>query len=337
MHKVNKFLISSLSALCIFCSSAFATTIDLGAATGFNIFVKNDFIQPGADSQGRIAVGGNANIGQYDVGVNYDSSYGSSGIQFWKDQSGYSDVLIVGGDLKTTGWGNIKGNAIVGGSISDVSGHSAKGYIQKSNPIDFTAEFNALTGLSINLSTMNSNASVDFKYNNWIILKSDFGVSSSDVVYANVSGEMLKNATDFSAISLRPENTLIVNVSGKDIHFDSLNYGQRESLSALDMSPGHILFNFYEAENLTFDYGGFRGNILAPNANFKFQSGDLSGQVIAKSWTGNWGAQANLWDGLFVPPIVNQRVEVIEPSSLAILLLSFPVVLLSRKRRLKNQ
>lgn len=134
---------------------------------------------------------------------------------------------------------------------------------------------------------------------------------------------MLADATDLTATGLTAIDTLIINVSGKNIHFDSLNYGERESSAALNLSASHILYNFFEAENITLG-GGFRGNILAPKANFNFTHGDLSGQVIAKSWVGGWGAQANLWDGFFVPPVHEDAptppvVSVNEPSTLFLL------------------
>lgn len=316
-------------------SEALAINIDLGPATGYNIFVKENFTQPGADSQGKIAVGGNANIGQYDVAVNYDSTYGSSGIPFWQTNPGNSDVLIVGGNLKTTGWGNIKGNAIVGGTVSDASGHSAKGTISQGKPIDFTAAFNYFTDLSNGLNALSANVDVDFKYNNWLIFNAPNSLAADALMVADITGSMLKNATELSAPSLGQNNTLVVNVSGKNIHFDSLNYGQRESLAALNLSPNHILYNFYEAENITFDYGGFYGNILAPNANFIFQSGDLSGQVIAKSWAGGWGAQANLWNGFFDPYLepTPPKVSVTEPGPLHLMLLGMLAIAVIRRLR----
>jgi choice-of-anchor A domain-containing protein len=177
---------------------------------------------------------------------------------------------------------------------------------------------------------------LEFKYNNWLILD---GTSSNDVYVTNITGQMLANATDLTANGLDRNDTLIINVSGKNINFDSLNYGKRESFDALDMSASNILYNFFEAESITFS-GGIKGNILAPNANFTFLQGDLSGQVIAKSWTGGWGAQANLWDGFFVPPLdipptptTPPKVDVPEPSSVLLLLCGLLALVVIRRTR----
>lgn len=330
--------VSAVLALVI-SSQASALSIDLGPATGYNLFIKENFIQPGADSQGKIAIGGNANIGQYDVGVNYEPGTHRDGIQFWTDPKKYSDVLVVGGDLTTTewAWGNIKGNLTLGGELTAGSSKNAVlGTTTKGTPIDFNAAFEQFNALSKTLAGQANTGGIDFKYNNWLMLT---GTAEKDIYVANITGQMLANATELTALGLDQNDTLIINVSGKNINFDSLNYIKREDLAALDLSASHILYNFFEAENITFN-GGFKGNILAPNANFNFLQGDLSGQVIAKSWTGGWGAQANLWDGFFVPPVdipptptTPPVVAVPEPTSIILLLVGLLALVMVRRLR----
>lgn len=324
--------------LAVVTANAGAISIDLGAATGYNLFIKENFTQPGADSQGKIAVGGNANIGQYDVGVNYEPGTWRDGIQFWKEPGKYSDVLVVGGNLTTNpySWGNIKGNLVLGGEVTAGSSkNSVLGTTTKGNPIDFNNAFDYLTDLSKSLASQGNTGGLEFKYNNWLLLN---GSAESDIYVTNITGQMLASATDLTADGLDKNDTLIINVSGKNINFDSLNYGKREGFDALDLSASHILYNFYEAENITFS-GGLKGNILAPNANFNFITGDLSGQIIAKSWTGNWGAQANLWDGFFVPPVETPPpakppvVTVAEPSALLLLAAGLLALLIIRRKR----
>lgn len=319
-----------------------AVSIDFGPATGFNIFVKENFNQPGADSQGRIAVGGNAFIGQYDVGVNYEPNTWRDGIQFWTEPGKYSDVLVVGGNLSTAqwAWGNVKGNVILGGELTAGSSKNAVlGSTIKGTPIDFNSAFDQFSQLSQALAQQENTGGLEFKYNNWLILG---GESENNVYFTTITGQMLGSATDLTAKGLDANDTLVINVSGKHVQFDSLNYGRRESFAALETPANNILYNFFEAETITFS-GGIKGNILAPNADFTFLQGDLSGQVIAKSWTGGWGAQANLWDGFFtpvdltpppLPPVTTPpAVEVKESSTLALLLGGLIALILVRRRR----
>ena len=331
--------VSAVLALLVATSNASAVSIDLGAATGYNLFIKENFSQPGADSQGKIAIGGNANIGQYDVGVNYEPGTWRDGKQFWTEPGKYSDVLVVGGNLTTASyaWGNVKGNLVLGGELTAGSSkNSILGTTTKGNPIDFNSAFNQLTEVSKSLAAQSNTGGLEFKYNNWLMLN---GSAESDIYVANITGQMLANATDLTALGLDKNDTLIINVSGKNINFDSVSYTNREGLTPLAVSPAQIIYNFYEAENLSFS-GGLKGNILAPNANFNFITGDLSGQVIAKSWTGNWGAQANLWDGFFVPPVTTEPptppvVTVPEPSPLLLLVAGLLALLLIRRKRIQ--
>lgn len=131
-------------------AQASAISIDLGPVRDFNLFIKEDFNQPGADAQGKIAVGGNAYLGQYDVGVNYEPGSRRDGIQFWTDAKTYSDVLVVGGNLTTApyAWGNIKGNLVIGGELtSGSSKNSVQGTTTQGTPIDFNSAFDYFTAL----------------------------------------------------------------------------------------------------------------------------------------------------------------------------------------------
>lgn len=308
-----------------------AGIIDLGAATGYNLFIKENLTQTGADSHGKVAVGGNATIGSFDVAVNHDPDYYHSGPQLWTDPNVYDDVLVVGGDLTSTGWGNIKGNAIIGGQLTPGSNpNTAKGSISYGTPIDFDAAFTYFDALSAELAGLGNTGSVNFQYNNWLQLG---GSSDTNLYVANITGSMLRNTTDLTAPGLVQTDTLVINVSGTNVHFDSVNYGIREHFAALDLSPSSILYNFYEAEYISFEQG-FKGNILAPNAHFRFIQGDLSGQVIAKSWEGgqSWGgAQANLWDGFF-KPYNPPGTEVPEAKGWTLLLLGLIGIALLRRR-----
>ncbi|WP_143871039.1 choice-of-anchor A family protein [Catenovulum sediminis] len=341
-----------------------AWEIDLGSAAEYNIFVQNDFTHTGtSDSQGKIAVGGNASVDQYDVGINYNPNTNLPGVQFWERESGYSDVLVVQGNLSVNRADNIKGNLVLGGELikngttvnapnSLVPGNDpvlGEVFNFTDRPLDFDSAFSYLTQLSSDLAQLTNTGEIVAKGNQWwqstqefIFTPNNTLMNEQGVLVMDFDGANLQEVTSFTATGLDANMPIIINISGTDISFDSIDYfGDLAQEYAGDLSyvggkkkmPNNILFNFYEAEHLAMTSGGFYGNILAPTADFEFLSGDLSGQVIAKSWTSNSGAQANLWNGLY-PSAEGERanVEIAEPTSIALFLLAI-LAMLSFQRR----
>lgn len=339
-----KYKLAVITAI-VWSFNSFAWEVDLGAAAEYNIFVKNDFTHTGSsDSQGKIAVGGNASIDSYDVAVNYEPNTGREGVQFWQDQTGYADVLVVQGDLNTNRSDNIKGNLVLGGDLYK-SGSLANGedhamgdvFEYSKKPLDFDSAFAHLTQLSSDLANLTNTGTFTGKdsnpwytdTNNLVFTPNHDMINDQGALILDITGDALTNATDLFAFDLDPNMPIIVNVSGNNIDLDSVNY--RENL-AQDYSgslgyvgqekamPSNILYNFFEAESISFS-GGFYGNILAPSADFSFIQGDLSGQVIAKNWTSSNGAQANLWNGLY-PSEETKTAEVSAPAPIALFLLA---------------
>ena len=356
MNKLNKFCIL---ALCFVNAQAFA--VDLGVAKDYNIFVKGDFNHKGySDSQGKIAVGGDANIDALDVAVNYQQNNNLPGIHFDQNNSAVSDVLVVQGDLtvKKHRVDNIKGNLVLGGSFfkgkteivspNDLAqGQNPVINVGKiknydTNPINFNAAFDHLENLSTELSMLATTGDIVAKGNKWwksqkefiFTPDSDF-VNSDGTLVLNLTGEALKSATDFYATNIDASTPIIVNVSGTDVHFDSINYhnelaqhytGDLKYQGDQKKIPSNIIYNFYEAESVTMDGGGFYGHILAPKADFTILGGDLSGQVIAKTWTSS-GGQFNLWNGLYPSQEENLPATAVpEPATALLLLLAFAVL-----------
>lgn len=315
-----------LTLFFLFSLPATAWDVDLGVAADYNIFVENDFTHQGwSDSQGKIAVGGNANITNYDVAVNYEPGTSREGVQFWQESSGYSDVLVVEGDLYTSRTDNIKGNVVLGGDLyyngtltSETSNDNyAMGEVNDdyaADGIDFDSAFDYLTTLSESLADMTDTGEIVAVGNEWwtstqqfIFTPDQTAVDETGALILSIDADTLKNATDFFSSSLDPDTPIIVNVSGTNVDLDWVTYyddlaqqysGDTAYVGGQKNMPSNIIYNFYEAETITLN-SGFYGNILAPNADFTFVSGDLSGQVIAKSWTSYSGAQANLWNGLY--------------------------------------
>lgn len=128
---------------------ALASFINLGAASDYNVFIKNDFSASSSDVEGRVAAGGNVTLSNYSVNIKNSK-------QLYGDTTELP-ALVVGRDFDFYS-GNIAGDAFVGGNYyENTTGTITNGKVRKGNsPIDFEAEFSDLKDLSKTLSELDS-------------------------------------------------------------------------------------------------------------------------------------------------------------------------------------
>ena len=122
------------------------------------------------------------------------------------------------------------------------------------------------------------------------------GVSSSINVF-NLAGYTFSNSS--VNITAPAGSTVIVNVSGAS---DSFSGG---SINLHGVTAGNVIFNFNSATSLVLSFIGFNGSILAPNAAFTGNSGQINGQLIATSAAGT----TELHDILFSGQLPNSTPE----------------------------
>src|SRR6476469_3941468 len=171
-----------------FSTQVSAATVNLGAATGYNVFVLGDFNSSYSDTKGKVAIGGNANLTGYSVGL--------------KDQGG--DALIVGKNLNFQD-GTVYGNAIYGGNANITNVTFQGGSLNSGNPIDFGQAGQSLLNLSSSYLS-GSATNVDVDSSGGITLD---GKGSNNVF--NLAGSALSQA---SSLSFKGAESFIVNVSG---------------------------------------------------------------------------------------------------------------------------
>ncbi|MCK9209618.1 MAG: choice-of-anchor A family protein [Ignavibacteriaceae bacterium] len=245
-------------------------TYDLGAATGFNLFVLESLTQPSADTEGKVAVGGDADLRNYSVGDKLPPHSG--------------DVLVVGNHLTFISGRVYNGKALYGNFITSTTGFSADDGIEQNSVIDFDAAKIHLNNLSNQLATL---PQTDTVKNEWGHVELVGHNNTENVFY--VDGAMLSAANNFT-VNVPNNSTVIVNVSGNNIDWMG-------GFNVVGTTKEKVLINFFEADMVRLHGINVTASILAPKTVLDFPAGLVTGQVIVRSMFGAGQFNNSLFDG----------------------------------------
>ncbi len=290
MHRFSKraaiaLLVLALAALAAATPPpATAASIEFGPAAPYNTFILGDF-QGSSDTQGRLAVGGNANLSHYSVADQLVGGFGDG------------SSLVVGGNLNYTDGRVYVGNVSVGGqaNVSDSvrwglvnNGQQLQSGLGANLPVDFNAAGQYLRGLSQDLANLPTTGTAEGKWGGIKIA----GDGSSQLQVFSVDGKDLSNATWwFELTSIPSDSYILLNIMGKEV---SMTGGQQPLAAFSD----RVIFNFYEAEKLSIYGVSVEGSVLAPFADIVRAEGVIQGQLIAKSMSGPMQQNLNPFDPL---------------------------------------
>lgn len=265
---LRSFIVTCLSLFSI--ERAFAQD-DLGVARGFNAFIEQSFISQYTDIEGRLAAGGDIQLESYGVASNINVTAETL-------------TLIAGGDIQYNNGMIFSGSVLSGGSSAGIAQNVRNGMDLGSSimefatlPFDFSEQFTLLRDVSQSLSLAEPTGSVNFQWGGMYLT----GDCESDVQVFSIDGAQLITAHTFQ-VDCVPEGATIV------FNIDNANPGmQNVGLYALQPRANKILWNFYEAQTVTFSSIGVEGSILAPNATLDTPWGYVNGTVMVKSWSGH--------------------------------------------------
>lgn len=282
----------------------------LGPANGYNAFIFGDDTETNTDSEGAIAVGGNANFTNYSIGSKLTSDY-----------NGYG--LVAGNNL-SFGNGQVNaGNVAVGGTTNNYNFTVQHGTLTTgSHPVDFNAAQVLLTGSSLSYAGYAPTSVASIAGSGAVTLTTGdgnlqvFNLTDSQLAGANYQG---------LTINAKAGQTVLVNVSGKSVSM----HDYQVYLNGTDAN--HVLFNYYQAANLSISGVSPIGSILAPFASVDFNNAHIDGTLIANSLNGT----GELHDYQFTGSLT-QVSAVPEPHPAIVLLLGCAMIGLVSIRRNKR-
>lgn len=261
-----------LAALAVLPAVVSATTLNISEAEGFNLVTWGNATLLNSDTEGRVAVGGNATFGGYSIGTHA------------VNPSALDASFVVGGNL-AAGHGQVyNGSIYVGGTYSGpgYSLNSRPGSVTSAGlgaavPFDFGA---AKTALQAKSQSWGAEAATGTSVLQWSTLT--LTGTNTDLNIFNITAAQLSSASTLT-INVASGSHVLVNVSGASATFG--NKGINGSFAAED-----VLFNFHQATSLSMMNIGVEGSIVAPWADVVFYSGQMNGQLIANSFRGqSWG------------------------------------------------
>ncbi|HEY0780912.1 MAG TPA: choice-of-anchor A family protein, partial [Thermoanaerobaculia bacterium] len=237
-----------------------------GTAGGFNLFVLGNLTQSGSDTEGRMAVGGNATLSSYSVGARL---------------TGTSDVLVVGGNLTFSGGTVAHGNVAYGGTATLSSVGLPNGTARRAMPVDFAAQGQSLRALSALWGTLPANGTTTIPPWKTIALK---GTDRTLNVFS-VAGKDLAQTSQLT-IDVPSGSSVLVNVDGASDRMQNFGF------QLTGVAAPSVVFNFFQATALSLSGIGVPGTVVAPLAAVTFNNGNVNGTLIGASLTG--GGQTNL-------------------------------------------
>jgi choice-of-anchor A domain-containing protein len=247
-----------------------------------NVVVIGDASPSGADVEGILWVGGDADFDGYHVGQGNGPRYSCNDYG-----------LVVGGDLS--------GGVVVGASASaSVYGSTSYGgyvsacEVTNARVVDFDAVATAMSELSARLKVLPANGSTQRQAGALTFS----GQSETLNVFSLTAPELLD--IGMMKFQVPTSSTVLVNLSGESVLWGGMGFELPNGTKACrggGTGCTKIFYNLYEATSLDLSGLGVPGSILAPKATLNGAGGNVDGQVFVGTLLGQIEYHPYLFDG----------------------------------------
>jgi choice-of-anchor A domain-containing protein len=239
----------------------------LSEALKFNLFILGDLTQRRSVLYGRVAVGGNATL-----------EYCRIGDAMPRSRENRAD-LVVGGTLVFTN-GTVAKGGIVAASATLTHVGIPHGRLGEAPLVDFASHGPALTQLSTSLGQLPANGTTAIRERSNLKKQITLAGMEQRLNIFAISGQDLA-ATQTLIIKVPAGSSVLINITGPASRFQSLGFAIGNT------NRQQILYNFYEATDLTLNDDRIQGSILAPQAKITLVAGRVNGTLIGAALTGS--------------------------------------------------
>ena len=258
-------------------------------ANDFNVYTLNDHKQSNVDSEGRVAVAGDATYSNYGIGSHLTTSLTRAD-------------LIVGGQMNITGGTNAHGNSVISdlNNVVNYTMTNNNGVLPQpiqDSPIDFVAQNEYLKCASTNWALLTPNGTAQVLFGGLTLIGLDptlniFSLNGNNIEGSGLSLSMLNKIDIVAPIG----STILVNISGTNLGFG--NYGMfRNGITATGYDGQYILWNLYECLTLNAGSTSVKGSLLAPLATYDSGYTNIEGTIMVNNLYGNIEAHNYLFKG----------------------------------------
>jgi choice-of-anchor A domain-containing protein len=228
---MKKLTIAGLAISLLFSSLADAASINLGQAAEYNAFIQRDMKVSSADTQGKIAVGGNFIVKPH---AYTSTPQGFSDSPTLEASYTVGDMvhapsvnsLVVGGNIELHQLGGLQihntgidhGKAVYAGKLingNQIGSGTAKNVATAALPVDFNAAFAHLNNLSNQLAAMTTPATTTHNGVGTPLVFTPAAKSADKVYVFDISQEMLDKYDGLEVKGVESDALVVFNITNK--------------------------------------------------------------------------------------------------------------------------